>query len=146
MSAFFSQIQNGISTASAEETEAIAAELSTHLPEDQVLALHGDLGAGKSTFVRGLAKAWGINRPITSPTYNLMNVYQGSRQLIHVDAYRLEDPTEADALLIEDLLRAPWCLAIEWPEKMPSYWMKNAWHVALAIDHHHHSIQLNLPS
>lgn len=103
---------------------AVAAELALWLPPDATLALHGDLGAGKSTFVRGLAMAWGITDPITSPTYNIFSIYQGDRQLIHMDAYRLNSASQAESLLIEEFMRSPWCLAVEWPEKVAE-WLPN---------------------
>ncbi|HBR95114.1 MAG TPA: tRNA (adenosine(37)-N6)-threonylcarbamoyltransferase complex ATPase subunit type 1 TsaE, partial [Opitutae bacterium] len=83
------QLRSGIRSQTANETEALAGRVAALLPPDAVLALHGDLGAGKTTFVRGLARAWDIQEAVTSPTYNLYTIYQGSRQLIHLDAYRL---------------------------------------------------------
>jgi len=142
------QLQAGQRTRSASETEAVAARFAEILPQDCILALEGDLGTGKSTFVRGLARAWGIPQPITSPTYTLLNCYPaGDRQLLHLDAYRMEDPREAEALLIEDIARSPYCLAIEWPSRVPPYWLENAWKLAFTIDDTDHVIALRaLPS
>ena len=112
------ELKSGITTGSADETLEVAQAFGAHLPIDTVLALSGDLGAGKTTFVRGLARAWDIDGPITSPSYTLVNIYRGNRTLVHVDAYRLEDPGTVDALMIEDFLHSPYALAIEWPEKM----------------------------
>ncbi|WP_309382498.1 tRNA (adenosine(37)-N6)-threonylcarbamoyltransferase complex ATPase subunit type 1 TsaE [Cerasicoccus frondis] len=142
MDDLFAQLAVGINTATPAETEKLAADFALRLPTNSTLALYGDLGAGKSTFVRGLARAWGINQPITSPTYNLLNCYQGDRQLLHLDAYRLETPDSAEDLLIEDLQRAPWTLAIEWPQKVPDYWLQDAFHLDLRINGSGRRLQL----
>ncbi|MGZ0657199.1 tRNA (adenosine(37)-N6)-threonylcarbamoyltransferase complex ATPase subunit type 1 TsaE [Coraliomargarita sp. W4R53] len=128
------QLRSGICSQTAAETEALAGRLAALLPPDAVLALHGDLGAGKTTFVRGLARAWGIDEPVTSPTYNLYTIYQGDRQLIHLDAYRLESGSDLDALMIEDFLKSPWCFAVEWPERIPDALPEDTWHLYLTIN------------
>jgi tRNA threonylcarbamoyladenosine biosynthesis protein TsaE len=141
MSDFLSELQHGICSHSASETETWAAKLATKLPPDSVVALHGDLGAGKTTFVRGLARAWGIDEAVTSPTFNLYTIYRGEeRQLIHLDAYRLESGADLDALMIEDFLQSPWCFAVEWPECIPDALPENTWHLFLTIldDQSHH--------
>ena len=67
-----------------------------------------------------------------SPTYNLYFTYSGpQRNLLHLDAYRLNSDTEAEALLIEDFLEPPWCLAIEWPKKVPSLIDRQAWWLSI---------------
>lgn len=114
-------------TASLEETWELAAAIAAILPADLTLALHGDLGAGKTAFVKGLAKAWGIREPVTSPTFNLMNLYQGQRQLVHIDAYRLDSPDAWHELMVEDFLSSPWCLAIEWPDHISNAWPGPTW-------------------
>ena len=124
----------GICSRSAAETERIAAKIGAILPVDTVLALHGDLGVGKTTFVRGLARAWGIQEAITSPTFNLYTIYKGDRQLIHLDAYRLSSSADLDALMIEDFLHPPWCFAVEWPERIPDTLPVGAWHFYLTIN------------
>ncbi|MGE9295257.1 MAG: tRNA (adenosine(37)-N6)-threonylcarbamoyltransferase complex ATPase subunit type 1 TsaE [Puniceicoccales bacterium] len=142
MDPIFAELSAGVRTHTAEETETLAGRLATALPPDCTLALEGDLGAGKSTFVRGLARAWGITQPITSPTYTLLNCYQGQRQLLHVDAYRMEDPAEAEALLIEDIARSPFCLAIEWPSRVPPYWLERAFRLDFKISGDAHVVTL----
>jgi tRNA threonylcarbamoyladenosine biosynthesis protein TsaE len=88
------------------------------VPADRVLALSGDLGAGKTTFVQGLAAAWDVSSVVTSPSFTVCNLHQGSRLLVHVDAYRLERAEQWDGLMIEEFLRSPWCLVIEWAERV----------------------------
>ena len=128
------RLRAGLVSASAAETRALAEELAAALPPDTVLALHGDLGVGKTTFVQGLARGFGITGPVTSPTFALYSVYQGRRQLVHLDAYRIESPRELDDLLIEDFLTSPWCLAVEWPEKVAAWLPADAWHLDLGIE------------
>lgn len=142
------QLLKGLCTRTAEATQAIARELASQIPPDTVLALHGDLGAGKTTFVGGLARGWGIRETVTSPSYNLYTIYSSQqRQLIHFDAYRLSSEADLDALMIEDFLRSPWCFAIEWPERIAHSLPDDAWHIDLNIteDHAHH-LRLRLPT
>ncbi|MDQ8200433.1 tRNA (adenosine(37)-N6)-threonylcarbamoyltransferase complex ATPase subunit type 1 TsaE [Pelagicoccus enzymogenes] len=114
------RLKSGITTSSVEATYQVACELAAQLPDEAVLTLEGDLGAGKTTFVKGLAQAWDIQEAVTSPTFNIYNLYQGTRQLAHMDAYRLEKSPEIwDELMLEELIFPPFCLAIEWPSKLP---------------------------
>ena len=128
------QLRQGVTTSSAEETRALAAELAAALPSDTTLALHGDMGVGKTTFVQGLAQGLGVHERVTSPTFAIYSVYQGTtRTLVHLDAYRLEKESQIDALLLEEFLTSPWCLAVEWPEKTGAWLPANAWHLTLSI-------------
>ncbi len=104
-------------TRGLEETWRLAARLAGELREDAVLALHGDLGSGKTSFVQGLALALGIRRPVTSPTFTIVNEYQGDRRLNHIDLYRLSGPDEALALGFEDYVANMGITAIEWAER-----------------------------
>ena len=127
-------LRAGVTTASAAETQALAAAFAATLPPDTTLALHGDLGVGKTTFVQGLARGLGIVAPVTSPTFNLYSVHRGPRlTLVHLDAYRLDHPRQIEDLLLEDFLISPWCLAIEWPEKIAAWLPPAALHLDLGI-------------
>jgi tRNA threonylcarbamoyladenosine biosynthesis protein TsaE len=139
-----SRLRAGAVTRSAEETRALAAELAAELPPDATLALHGELGAGKTTWVQGLALGFGIREPVTSPTFNLYALHRGGNRLLaHLDAYRLERPAQVEALLLEDFLVSPWCLAVEWPERVAGWLAPDAWHLDLASDAPgRHSIRL----
>ena len=125
--------QAGVVTYSGEETNEAAESFAQLLPVDTVLTLEGDLGAGKTTFVRGLARGWGIADDVTSPSFALLHVYQGIRQLIHIDAYRLNSAAGFDDLLVWDIARSPWNVVIEWPEKVASRLPKKHWKIKATI-------------
>ena len=106
-------------SSSEEETRAIAASLARELQPGAVVLLTGDLGAGKTAFVRGLAEGLGLDPDgVTSPTFTLVHEYRGWRlPLIHVDLYRLESADLAEIGLDEDLATAG-IVAVEWPERL----------------------------
>jgi tRNA threonylcarbamoyladenosine biosynthesis protein TsaE len=106
-------------TRSEEETMAVARQLAASLGAGDVLLLSGDLGAGKTAFVRGLAQGLGINEDeVTSLTFTLVHEYRGGRlTLYHVDLYRL-DRTATDDLGLDELGVADGVLAIEWPDRL----------------------------
>ena len=109
-----------VTTQSEDETAGAARELGATLAAGDVVLLFGDLGAGKTAFVRGLAEGLRIDhRDVTSPTFTLVQEYRGGRlPLVHVDLYRLDDPREIDDLGLEEI-GADGVLAIEWAEKLP---------------------------
>ena len=134
------RLRAGIATTTAEETRAIAAEFARTLPADSTLALHGDLGAGKTTFVQGLARGLGIQEAVTSPTFNIFTLHRGPTTLLHLDAYRLESAQQVDDLLLEDFMQSPWCMAVEWPDKIADWLPRDTLHLDLSItpdDRHH---------
>lgn len=132
--AIFEKLRAGVMTASANEMQALAAELALALPADATLALHGDLGVGKTTFVQGLARGLGITEPVTSPTFTLYSLHRGPERLLaHLDAYRLESAAQLDALMLEDFLASPYCLAIEWPDNIAAWLPPGALHLELSI-------------
>jgi len=109
-----------ITTQSEEETAAIGREVASTLSAGDVLLLYGDLGAGKTAFVRGLAEGLGIRRDeVSSPTFTLIQEYRGGRlPLFHVDLYRIDDPREFDELGLDEIAEDG-VLAIEWADKYP---------------------------
>ena len=109
-----------ITTQSEDETAGAARELGATLSAGDAVLLFGDLGAGKTAFVRGLAEGLRIDhRDVTSPTFTLVQEYRGGRlPLVHVDLFRLDDPREIDDLGLEEI-GADGVLAIEWAEKLP---------------------------
>lgn len=137
------KLYRGIKTVTADETIQIARDFAPFIPVNKAIALHGDLGAGKTTFIKGLAQAWKISEPVTSPTFNLYTLYQGTRQLVHLDAFRLNSGSDMDALMIDDFLSPPWCLAVEWPERIAEELPEDSWHLYLRVDaDKKHSIRL----
>ncbi len=106
---------------SEDETVAVARDLAASLSADAVVLLEGDLGAGKTAFVRGLAEGIGVDPDaVSSPTFTLIQEYRGGRLLLlHVDLYRLNDPREIDDLGLDELGSGA-VLAIEWADKLPA--------------------------
>jgi tRNA threonylcarbamoyladenosine biosynthesis protein TsaE len=107
-----------IASDSEEDTVAAGARLGAHLQRGDVVLLFGDLGAGKTAFVRGLARGLGASPDdVSSPTFTLIQEYAGARAtLYHVDLYRLE-PAEVDDLGLEELVAGDGVVAIEWAER-----------------------------
>jgi tRNA threonylcarbamoyl adenosine modification protein YjeE len=104
-------------TSSAFETEAIGEELGRRLRNGDLVLLKGELGAGKTTLVRGMAKGSGSAAPVASPTFQLVRVYPGRVQLAHVDLYRLENGEEVRDLGLEELLDQG-AVVVEWGERL----------------------------
>lgn len=115
-----SELKTGLSTHSAEATMAVGERLALALPENCTLALYGDLGVGKTTLVKGIARGMGVEQTVTSPTFNLFSIYHGRRQFLHLDAYRLKPTQSIESLMIDDFLEPPYCLLIEWPDHVPA--------------------------
>lgn len=104
---------------SPEQTRRIGMRLGGVLQPGDVICLQGDLGAGKTTFVQGIAKGWGSLDAVSSPTFIIVNVYRRADQsrLFHMDAYRLDSTSEAEELDLDSML-AQGPLLIEWPERI----------------------------
>ena len=102
------------------QTRRIGMRLGGALRAGDLICLQGDLGAGKTTFVQGLAQGWGSLDSVSSPTFILVNMYRRAdgSQLFHMDAYRLDSTPEAEELDLDSML-AESALIIEWPERMP---------------------------
>lgn len=111
-----------LETATADQTGALGAQLARRLVAGDALALAGDLGAGKTTFVQGLARGLGVTAPVTSPTFVLINRYRtpDGRALQHADCYRLQDaPLEMWDAGLGDLLSGDDLVVIEWADRVP---------------------------
>ena len=107
-------------TSSPEETGHLAELVGQKIREGTVLCLEGDLGAGKTLFVQSLARTLGVEGDVTSPTFNLMNVYEGICRIYHFDLYRLETEEELDDIGFYEYTEEPeGIVVIEWPNKFP---------------------------
>lgn len=101
---------------SPDETQAFAADMAKRLTAGDVLCLYGDLGAGKTAFVQGLAKGLGIDEPITSPTFTIVNEYEGRLPLYHFDVYRIADSDEMYEVGFDEYVYGEGVSVIEWPQ------------------------------
>ena len=121
---FFTSLPANLTTHSPEETEAVGAVLGRMLEADRniptFIAMYGDLGVGKTAFVRGLASVMAPGRAVRSPTFALVNEYRvaGKRPLFHFDMYRIESEDDLYSIGFEDYPDAGYCVA-EWCEKIP---------------------------
>jgi tRNA threonylcarbamoyladenosine biosynthesis protein TsaE len=104
-------------TRSPAETEAAGERIGKRLRAGDMVLLTGELGAGKTTFVRGVARGAGSTAPVASPTFQLVRVYPGRVQLAHVDLYRIEKPSELGDLGLEELLDQG-AVVVEWGDRL----------------------------
>ena len=119
---------------SPEETWAFAARLAGELRPGTVLALQGDLGAGKTTFMQGLGAALGVKRPITSPTFTLSMEYPTPAfKLVHMDLYRLAGPDDLLAIGYPEYLESGAVVALEWPERAGDLLPEDAWRLTFTL-------------
>ena len=117
----------------SEQTHLFGLKLANKLPDGSVVALLGDLGAGKTTLVRSVAKGLGIDEVVQSPTFNIMKLYlKGQRPLIHIDAYRLAD-INTDIGLDEYIGYETGLTMIEWPQYIEKLLPDNTLFVEISI-------------
>lgn len=107
-------------TRSAEETLKLGEQLGRELEPGDIVALYGELGAGKTTLTKGIARGLEIKTEVVSPTFTLIHEHQGRVPLYHIDLYRLTDEEEIWNLGIEDYLYNAGVTIVEWAERMPS--------------------------
>lgn len=100
------------------ETEALGAKLAAAIEGGAVIAMYGDLGAGKTAFVRGMARGLGLDCRVSSPTFTIVNEYLGERELIHFDMYRLSSADELFDIGWEDYIARGAICAVEWSENV----------------------------
>jgi tRNA threonylcarbamoyladenosine biosynthesis protein TsaE len=107
-----------VTTRSPWETRCLAERIAALLEPGDVVVLEGDLGAGKTAFVQGVAAALGIEEPVLSPTFVIVREYEGALSLVHVDVYRLESPAQLADLGLEELLDGTRVALIEWGDRV----------------------------
>ncbi|HHZ17156.1 MAG TPA: tRNA (adenosine(37)-N6)-threonylcarbamoyltransferase complex ATPase subunit type 1 TsaE [Peptococcaceae bacterium] len=105
----------------AEDTFNLGKKLAAHLQGGEVIALEGELGAGKTQFVKGMAAGLEAVETVTSPTFTLLHLYKGRLSLAHFDVYRLPFPEAFEELGYEEYFEAPWVAAIEWADLVRAY-------------------------
>lgn len=111
-------------TNSPEETIALGRELASSLAPPKIVVLTGDLGAGKTTLVKGIVQGFqaASEEDVTSPTFTLIHEYRGpSATVYHIDLYRIDTPRELDTLALDDLMTENSVLLIEWGDKFPRF-------------------------
>ena len=108
--------RHSLQTASAQETERAAAEAARALEPGAVVLVSGELGAGKTTWVRGACRALGVTDPVTSPTFTIGQRYAGRVPVSHLDLYRLSGLEDEDPALLDDYLGPDRVAFLEWPE------------------------------
>ncbi|HEY1833434.1 MAG TPA: tRNA (adenosine(37)-N6)-threonylcarbamoyltransferase complex ATPase subunit type 1 TsaE [Solirubrobacteraceae bacterium] len=107
-----------IETSAPAETESVGAELAATLRDGDVVLVRGELGAGKTTLVRGAARALGVSDPVTSPTFSIGHRYEGDGLTVsHLDLYRLAGLEHEETDLLDDYLGAGRIAFVEWPEE-----------------------------
>ena len=114
-------------TNSEAETEALGAQIAQSLPDGAVLAFYGELGSGKTAFVRGMARGMGIASLVNSPTFTIVNEYLGPRSLFHFDMYRLGSADELYDIGWEDYLARGGICAVEWSENVEEAFEGDEW-------------------
>lgn len=128
-------------TKTDRETKNLGKKLAQKFHGGDIICLYGDLGAGKTTLVKGIAEGLRIEEEITSPTFTLMNIYKGSKEqgarnkLVHIDTYRLKNEEELLEIGVEDYLGKPDTVCIiEWPEKIENL-LRNKKKIEIKIEH-----------
>ncbi len=119
---------------SEADTEAFAAKIAGKFPGGAVIALHGDLGAGKTVFSRGFARALGITEPVSSPTYTIIQEYQlaGGNYFYHMDLYRIANSASALAFGTDEFLEEEGAFSlVEWPERIEDILPDNTVHISI---------------
>ena len=105
-----------VATKSYLETECLGKNFADHIKSGEIILLYGDLGSGKTTFVKGILKGLGFSGDVTSPTFSLINEYEAIKRVIHIDCYREENLQRWINIGIEDYFNGSNIVIVEWPE------------------------------
>lgn len=128
-----------------EETREFASSLAGQVTPGTILALHGDLGAGKTTLVQFICQSLGVTAPVDSPTFVLMQEYSGKIPIVHIDLYRIKDPEETVELGFGDFLDNSLTL-IEWPEIIEHMLPDETIHIELGFLEKGRRLRIRIPS
>ena len=119
---------------SPADTYAFARSLGEEARPGQIYRLSGPLGAGKTLFAKGFAAGLGVPAEVTSPTFTILNVYEGRLPLYHFDLYRLENARQMEDTGCDDFFYGQGCCLVEWPEQAPEAIPPGSWQVTIALD------------
>ena len=117
---------------SCSDTEKIAYDFSQKLKSGDVVCMYGEMGVGKTAFVRGLARGLDITEPITSPTFTIVNEYSGRLTLYHFDVYRIDDPDEMYEIGYDEYIDGDGVSVIEWPQLIDDILPYKRYNVAIS--------------
>ena len=130
-----------------EQIQNAAIKLLSVSPNYKVYALHGEMGAGKTTFIHALCEAMGVKDVVTSPTFSIINQYKTAKgeTIYHMDLYRIKDENEAINAGIEDCLYSGNTCLVEWPEKAPGVLPDETLHITItSVDDNTRKLKINL--
>ena len=130
-----------------EEINTVAKKLLEDFGGFHVFALHGEMGAGKTTFVHAVCRELGVSEHVSSPTFSLINQYNSSsgETIYHIDLYRLKDTNEAFSTGVEDCLFSGCRCFVEWPENAPAIFPENTLHIQIeAVNSNTRKLKINL--
>ena len=130
-----------------EKIQDTALKLLSAAGSHKVIALHGEMGAGKTTFVHALCEAMGIKDVVTSPTFSIINQYKTAKgqTVYHMDLYRIKDENEATNAGVEDCLYSGDICLVEWPEKAPGIFPEDTLHIYISsVDNNTRKLKINL--
>ncbi len=130
-----------------ENIQAAAVKLLQYAGSNKVFAFHGEMGAGKTTFIHALCEAMGVKSAVSSPTFSIINQYTAAsgNTIYHMDLYRLKDENEAINAGVEDSLYSGNSCLVEWPEKAPGIFPENTAHIHISfIDANTRKLSFNL--
>ena len=122
-----------IATKNYKETILLGERIGKHLKPDDIVALSGCLGAGKTTLIQGIAKGLGVQNWVTSPTFTLINEFEGKLNLYHIDLYRIDNIDDAEDLAIEEYFTKGGVTVIEWAEKIAPILPEKAIRIGIKI-------------
>jgi tRNA threonylcarbamoyladenosine biosynthesis protein TsaE len=130
-----------------EQIHNVVLKLLPALADHKVIAVHGEMGAGKTTFIHALCGAMGVKDVVTSPTFSIINQYKASdgQTVYHMDLYRIKDENEAINAGVEDCLYSGNICLVEWPDKAPGIFPDNTLHISISpVDDNTRKLRINL--